>query len=429
MSSDIRNPTFFDQLGEDSENDENSDDDACDDVNDYLSDEETVFSTQTIDSSNLTDIYGNTVEGATDEDEDEAVEEGGQSEPSDSEIAANNAINNTSTNTSNDDPEGESIPIPSGRSIAHHHIADNKAVILSLDIETAGEYVGIVQLSCEIVRFTLVPGRKVNNDTIANVTRVSTNWYINPNVDAKYWSEKHMEVHNIRPTDIRIVEADDMSIVWRQFEMWVDQNTNPDDTIILAAWNGGTCDLKWMWRLTQAPNSQYHLPPKIKYYIDPYRVIKHYTTCKLNMKHSKLEAYEVGSVWKHITGQNLNGAHDSLIDTKAQTDIIIHPHFALFINRTFTVQTIDEMFSKTQQNEWKKELEPNRPVHKPWKEITKDDNVEWVPPERDSYTGALGGPPAGPSRYIIDVASGTKSLASIFLAILPLTFFAPLLQS
>ena len=46
MSSDIRNPTFFDQLGEDSENDENSDDD---DVNDYLSDEETVFSTQTID--------------------------------------------------------------------------------------------------------------------------------------------------------------------------------------------------------------------------------------------------------------------------------------------------------------------------------------------------------------------------------------------
>ena len=176
MSSDIRNPTFFDQLGEDSENDENSNDDACDDVNDYQSDEETVFSTQTIDSSNLTDIYGNTVEGATDEDEDEAVEEGGQSEPSDSEIAANNAINNTSTNTSNDDPEGESIPIPSGRSIAHHHIADNKAVILSLDIETAGEYVGIVQLSCEIVRFTLVPGRKVNNDTIANVTRVSTNW-------------------------------------------------------------------------------------------------------------------------------------------------------------------------------------------------------------------------------------------------------------
>jgi len=40
-----------------------------------------------IDSSNLTDIYGNTVEGGTDEDE--AVEEGGQSDPSDSEIAAN----------------------------------------------------------------------------------------------------------------------------------------------------------------------------------------------------------------------------------------------------------------------------------------------------------------------------------------------------
>ena len=74
-------------------------------------------------------------------------------------------------------PRGESIPIPSGRSIAHHHIADNKAVILSLDIETAGEYVGIVQLSCEIVRFTLVPGHKVNNDTIANVTSADSDAY------------------------------------------------------------------------------------------------------------------------------------------------------------------------------------------------------------------------------------------------------------
>ena len=32
-------------------------------------------------------------------------------------------------------------------------------------------------------------------------------------------------------------------------------------------------------------------------------------------------------MWKFITGQNLNGAHDSLIDAKAKTDIVIHNFF------------------------------------------------------------------------------------------------------
>jgi len=36
---------------------------------------------------------------------------------------------------------------------------------------------------------------------------------------------------------------------------------------------------------------------------------------------------ELGAVWKFITGQNLNGAHDSLIDAKAKTDIVIHNFF------------------------------------------------------------------------------------------------------
>jgi hypothetical protein len=49
---------------------------------------------------------------------------------------------------------------------------------------------------------------------------------------------------------------------------------SPAEMVVLVAWNGETCNLKWLWRLTQAPNSRYSLPDNIKYFIDPYRVIE-----------------------------------------------------------------------------------------------------------------------------------------------------------
>ena len=42
------------------------------------------------------------------------------------------------------------LPIPKRKSIAHHHIKDESAVFLSLDLQHAGEIVGIIQLSAEI---------------------------------------------------------------------------------------------------------------------------------------------------------------------------------------------------------------------------------------------------------------------------------------
>ena len=92
-------------------------------------------------------------------------------------------------------------------------------------------------------------------------------------------------------------------------------------------------------------------------------------------------------MWKFINdGQNLNGAHNCLVDVKAQTDILINKMFVPFINRTASIQTVHAIFSATQQKDWRKELEPERPVHSPWIEQTKENNFEWTPPEDDSYT-------------------------------------------
>ena len=135
--------------------------------------------------------------------------------------------------------------------------------------------------------------------------------------------------------------------------------------------------------------------------MDPYRVISSFKSCPLHKSKSKLEGYDLSSVWKFIKdGSNLNGAHNSLVDVKAQTDILINKMFVPFINRTASIQTVDTIFSATQQKDWRTELEPERPVHSPWIEQTKENNFEWTPPANDSYTGFAGGPLVGPTTYV-----------------------------
>jgi len=198
---------------------------------------------------------------------------------------------------------------------------------------------------------------------------------------------------------------------------------DPGERAILVAWYGANCNLKEIWKLTQAPGTVLSFPRQIQFFMDPYRVISTYTGCRLHPSKSKLDSLSLGVVWKHLFGGNLNGAHDSQVDAKAQTDIIVHEHFVPFVNRTQSIQEIENIFTARQQNEWKKTMEPLRPVHSPWLEQTADQNVEWQPSFNDKYTGPNGGPPAGPSSSMRSAAKAAKTLADIFLFIVLLTFF------
>ena len=73
-------------------------------------------------------------------------------------------------------------------------------------------------------------------------------------------------------------------------------------------------------------------------------------------------------------------------------------------------------------------MEPTRPVHAPWVELTKEHDIKWEPSWQDKYTGPQGGPPAGPTQFIVDIVRSAKGLANIFFAILPLTFFERVAQ-
>jgi hypothetical protein len=108
---------------------------------------------------------------------------------------------------------------------------------------------------------------------------------------------------------------------------WVNKHFADNDTGILVAYNGETCDLAWRWKLTQAPRSTLSFTDQLKFFLDPKKVIEEYKRCPLHKSRSKLESYELWCVWKYIYGQNLNGAHDALEDTKAQTDIVLSKYF------------------------------------------------------------------------------------------------------
>ena len=134
------------------------------------------------------------------------------------------------------------------------------------------------------------------------------------------------------------------------------------------------------------------------YYMDQLKVIKQYVGCKLNPKHSKPGSLELGVVWKYInSGANLNGTRDSLVDAKAQTDIFSQPSLVPYLTKSQSIQPIEEIFTKTEIREWKKKMEPERPVYAPWIEVTEKGNVKWEPTGSDTYTGNAGRGRVGPS--------------------------------
>ena len=126
-------------------------------------DDASQFTLDSINSADATDIYGNLETGPDNEEaatvEIEATENGAV-------VVApppQNALDEINTDASinlvaaqeetTQTPDNISDPtIPKGRSTAYHEFKKDKVVFLSFDIETGGEYCGILQMSAEIIR-------------------------------------------------------------------------------------------------------------------------------------------------------------------------------------------------------------------------------------------------------------------------------------
>ncbi len=138
--------------------------------------------------------------------------------------------------------------IPDGGLIAHHTLNNHLCQYLLIDIEIGGEIAGIIQLSAEIVHMKLVSmGRKLISDKAEDChCGCRFNRYVQPGCAPEYWDQRSIDVHGIFPTNPRTTGADEMRIVWPQFLLWLAEHSSAAQPIFLVAWNGGTCNLKWL---------------------------------------------------------------------------------------------------------------------------------------------------------------------------------------
>ena len=184
------------------------------------------------------------------------------------------------------------------------------------------------------------------------------------------------------------------------------------------AWNGDQCDLKHIYKLVQAPNTNLSFPDKLLFFLDPLKIIREYKGCKLHPSKSKLPNLCLGTVWKYIHNQNLDGAHCALVDCIAQTNIIKDKRFLDYIDKSKSVRTIESIFNRRQQLEIKKQLEPVLPVHFPWKELNAHSS-SWTPHRDCTYAGAHGGGVFGPTQGVRKTAYDTESILHIFMMLFP----------
>ena len=109
--------------------------------------------------------------------------------------------------------------------------------------------------------------------------------------------------------------------------MYLNKHIGTEERGVLVAWNGASCDLEWIYRLTQSPSAKLSLSPRVQYFLDPYHSINKTTSCGFNKKKSKLDLLCLGNVYEFMSGEAMENAHCSLADAKAQTEIVLSKEF------------------------------------------------------------------------------------------------------
>ena len=102
------------------------------------------------------------------------------------------------------------------------------------------------------------------------------------------------------------------------------------------------------------------------------------------------------------------------------TDVVTHPSFSKFIDKSASIRLVDDLFTATKRAKMANRLEPTHPVHEPWKELGKDYTFKWTLQRQDTYNeaGGLGGT-NGPAQKMKDGAR-TDDLAEMLMIAFPL---------
>ena len=245
------------------------------------------------------------------------------------------------------------------RSIIQTQIEQKKVIWISFDIETGGPYCGIIQLSATFY------------DADHQELEPSFNSFCRPPPSARFLHEAC--VHGITSRDHeKLRNAPKVEQVWRDFCATVNVHFQGqvDYAGVLVAWNGKSCDLEWIYKLIHSSDNSCQMPQEIEYFMDPYLIIKKFKGCPLHPSKSELRNLSLSTVYKHVTGNNLSNAHDSLVDCRAQGTVIACNDFAKHKNMKTSISTIESVWSVKNKRRLEQEEELKVQPHgfmKDWK--------------------------------------------------------------
>ncbi len=151
-----------------------------------------------------------------------------------------------------------------------------------------------MQLSCQI--FHNIPCTSSSDPPKIVTTKDNIyNKYIKPPQGA-IWSQHKINIHGISPSDNSIQSAKAIETVRKDFCTFVDARICSNESGILLAYNGEMCDLKWLWKLINIPNSSMSMPSKCKFFLNLLKVLKHSKSCPLHQSKTKLDSSNLQSV-------------------------------------------------------------------------------------------------------------------------------------
>jgi hypothetical protein len=122
----------------------------------------------------------------------------------------------------------KSLPIPCGKSLAHHYIRAHKVVYCSFDLEHGGEYCGVIQISAQLFRHNIVD---CTGRDFIHVAK-TFNLYIQQPEDA-IWNEVACQAtHKLHANSPQIWAANPFDFVWHKFCAYIADNVSPSKTCI-----------------------------------------------------------------------------------------------------------------------------------------------------------------------------------------------------
>jgi hypothetical protein len=223
------------------------------------------------------------------------------------------------------------------------------------------------------------------------------------------------DVHGIEPSQQRIKDASQIEAVWHDLLQHFERLLEGGKKGIVLAWGGKACNVEWMFRTTEDTHlGILKMPDNVPCFCDPKNAINHCKSCKLLSE--AMLGYGCAEMWCHITNNDrLEGAHSSIVDARAQQDIVSDDRFMKHLDKPESVVTTDSIWAAKRKKRMLQDAELKRPLPKGWTE----DDMTWEIPRRISYDNSEGGAPHGPSAKAKTVCEN-GCLAELFLLFFPL---------